>query len=80
MPPAFLYHILKQQQDDFIKSQQSANIPSVSKQQVFNTKVLMPNNREQEKIALYFDSLDNLISTQAKKIEKLKTIKKLLLT
>lgn len=75
----FLYHILKQQQDDFIKSQQSANIPSVSKQQVFNTKVLMPNNREQEKIALYFNSLDNLISTQAKKIEKLKTIKNTLL-
>lgn len=42
-------------------------------------KICFPSYSEQQKIGSYFQNLDNLISSQAKKIEKLKTIKNTLL-
>ena len=46
----------------------------------FKTMFIVPKSiSEQQKIGTYFQNLDNLISSQAKKIEKLKTIKNTLL-
>ena len=58
----FLYHAIKHVQLEFIKGQQSANIPSVSKEQVQKTEVACPSCQEQKKIAVFLEALDTLIT------------------
>ena len=43
------------------------------------TKFMMPSIPEQEKLAEYFEGLDNLITLHQRKLEKLKNIKKAML-
>ena len=42
-------------------------------------KMKFPSKQEQEKIAFYFDNLDNLITLHQRKCEELKNIKKYML-
>ena len=72
----FLYHKIKHIQTSFIKGQQSANIPSVSKEQVQKTEIMCPQVTEQNKIAIFLEDMDNLITLHQRKLEKLKNIKK----
>ena len=58
----FLYHKIKHIQTSFIKGQQSANIPSVSKEQVQKTEIMCPQVTEQNKIAIFLEDMDNLIT------------------
>lgn len=49
---------------------------NISKTKVMEIEISMPDMNEQIKIGKYFQNLDNLISLQQKKLEKLKNIKK----
>jgi type I restriction enzyme S subunit len=44
-----------------------------------NLEFMFPSKPEQDKIGGYFESLDNLITLQQRKLEKLKNIKKSML-
>lgn len=71
----FIYYFLQSKQDSYLKEQQAANIPSISKKQIYTTNVLLPCHNEQIKIGLFFSNLDKQISLQAQCLEKLKQIK-----
>ncbi|MBQ2772068.1 MAG: restriction endonuclease subunit S [Methanocorpusculum sp.] len=58
--------------------QQSANT-NINAENIKSTCILLPTIREQQKIADYFQNLDNLISHQQKKLEHLKHLKAALL-
>ena len=75
----FLYHAIKHVQLEFIKGQQSANIPSVSKEQVQKTEVACPSCQEQKKIAVFLEALDTLITLHQRKYDQLVNIKKSML-
>ena len=75
----FLYHAIKHVQLEFIKGQQSANIPSVSKEQVQKTEVACPSCQEQKKIAVFLEVLDTLITLHQRKYDQLVNIKKSML-
>ena len=75
----FLYHKIKHIQTSFIKGQQSANIPSVSKEQVQKTEIMCPQVTEQNKIAIFLEDMDNLITLHQRKLDKLSNVKKALL-
>lgn len=47
---------------------------------ILNQRVTVPSLPEQKKIGVYFQNLDNLISKQAAELEKLKNVKKTLLS
>ena len=63
----FLYHKIKHIQTSFIKGQQSANIPSVSKEQVEKTEILCPRELEQHRIAPFLENMDKLITLHQRK-------------
>ena len=71
----FIYYFLQSKQDSYLKEQQAANIPSISKKQIYTTNVLLPCYNEQIKIGLFFSNLDKQISLQTQRLEKLKQIK-----
>ena len=53
---------------------------NISADDFFDTEIKIPKSlEEQKKIGMYFKDLDNLISLQQHKVEKLKTIKKAML-
>lgn len=72
----FLYHAIKHAQLEFIKGQQSANIPSVSKEQVQKTEAACPSRQEQKKIVVFLEALDTLITLHQRKLARLQNIKK----
>ena len=73
----FLYHAIKHVQLEFIKGQQSANIPSVSKEQVQKTEVACPSCQEQKKIAVFLEALDTLITLHQCKLRILSKLRKM---
>lgn len=72
----FLFYSIKNQEQNFRKAQQSANIPSVSKKQVEKIIVQLPEKEEQEFICSHLQNLDDLIDQNKQQLEKLKNIKK----
>lgn len=64
---------------DWKKKDESTGVPSLSKTTINDVDITIPNETEQKTIGLYFDNLDNLITLQQRKVEKLKNIKKALL-
>ncbi len=74
-----LYHCLKKKQSDLIREQQSANIPSVSKQAVIETLISMPGPEEQRKIATLLDHIDSIIELNKKEYTQYKNVKKSML-
>lgn len=55
------------------------SVDSVRLEMIADMEIPCPDIREQEKIGAYFDNLDNLITLQQRKCEKLKDLKKALL-
>lgn len=53
--------------------------PNLSLEQVGNLEIPFPDEREQEKIGAYFQSLNNLITLHQRKYEELQKIKKFML-
>ena len=74
-----LYHCLKKKQSDLIREQQSANIPSVSKQAVIETLISMPGPEEQRNIATLLDHIDSIIELNKKEYTQYKNVKKSML-
>ena len=72
----FFYHYLKAYQRRFTDYQQAANIPSVSKKDVQLFQVKVPCEKEQNRIAEFFDCIDKQINLLTKKKEALETYKK----
>lgn len=58
---------------------EAGGVPSLSKTNIYKIEVLIPNPKEQQKIASALSSLDELITVQTEKIEELKEHKKGLL-
>ena len=75
----FLYQILKKDQDKIYQRYRTPNIPHVIKNFTEKFIVLIPDVREQEKIAEFFNQLDSLIALQQRKLDLLKQLKKGLL-
>lgn len=76
--PRFLYYILigEKIQNEVVKSRTSAAIPMLSQKQIKEFSFLIPNPKEQNKIAECLSALDNSITAQTEKIEQLKIHKK----
>ncbi len=63
-----------------IRLMQGTKVLSISKSTLSNTQIIYPKNiAEQTKIGEFFKTLDNLIASNKKELEKLKNIKKALL-
>ena len=75
----FLYQILEKDQDKIYQRYRTPNIPHVIKNFTEKFIVLIPNVREQEKIAEFFHDLDSLITLHQRKLDQLKQIKQFLL-
>ena len=76
----FLYYFIKQNQHLFTDYQQAANIPSVSKRDVEEFKINLPNLlEEQTAIGEFFKQFDDTLTLQAKQLKTLENIKKALL-
>ncbi len=58
----FIYYILKQNQNSLIGEQQKGGIPAVSKKQVENIKIPVPNIVEQNRIVSILDKFDALVN------------------
>lgn len=65
----FTYYEMKLKENVFIKNQQSATIPSVSKSAVENFELLTPIIQEQTKIGSFLATIDALISETEKELE-----------
>ena len=58
---------------------ESTGLPSLSKSAINDTRILLPDAREQSRIGTLFSKLDSLIALHQRKHEKLKTVKQSLL-
>lgn len=73
----FLYYEISKVLPLKIKEEvRSANIPYIVLDMLTDLKIKTPSLKEQSQIGTYFQNLDNLISLQQQKIDKLKNIKK----
>ena len=52
---------------------------SINSDAVRNAEIIIPSDKEQEKIGQYFFNLDNLITLHQRKLDQLKTLKKFML-
>ena len=72
----FYYYFSTQFYDRAIKMTAKATVDSVRLEMISEMDIQKPPHiAEQEKIALYFESLDNLITLHQRQVEKLKNIK-----
>lgn len=60
---------------DWKKKDESTGVPSLSKTAINDIDVLAPKHNEQQTIGLFFADLDNLITLQQRKLEKVQKIK-----
>lgn len=61
---------------DWRKKDESSGVPSLSKTAINNTRIFVPEVKEQIKIGRCLTDLDNLITLQQRKLEKIKSMKK----
>ena len=73
----FLYYLLEKK--DLSKQYTGSTIPHIYFKDYGRNDVLVSDIKEQQKIGLYFDQLDHLITLHQRKLEKLKIIKNLML-
>lgn len=72
--PRFIYSIF--QNIDWLNHNEAGGVPSLSKTNIGKIKVAIPKLNEQQKIADFLTSADELITAQTQKIDALKTHKK----
>lgn len=72
--PKFIYLIF--QNINWLSHNEAGGVPSLSKANINKIEVAVPKPKEQRKIVDFIYSLDELITSQAKKIESLKAHKK----
>lgn len=73
----FVYDIF--QGIDWRKKDESTGVPSLSKESINRTEVMVPKSDEQKKIGSFFSNLDNIISLHQQKYDKLVYVKKSML-
>ena len=73
--PYYLFSYINANQSYFKMQGAGSSQLNISKQNVENFGVLSPSRDEQNKIADYFQNLDNLITLHQRKLDKLKNIK-----
>lgn len=73
----FIYDIF--QTVEWEKKDESTGVPSLSKNAINNTQIMIPSSKEQRKIGLYFKELDNLITLYQLEYEKLNLFKEAML-
>ena len=66
-------------QIEFAKRVEGGSVTNLYFEKLKNIKVSFPSPDEQEKIAIYFDSLDNLITLHQRKCDETKELKKYML-
>ena len=66
-------------QNEFAMRVEGGSVTNLYFEKLKNIEVSFPSFEEQQKIATYFDSLDNLITLHQQKCEELKKIKKFML-
>lgn len=77
----FVYRLIQTQQFDDVANQSAGSkMPRADWNLVSNTEFAIPSSqKEQEKIGVYFDNLDNLITLHQRKCDTLKELKKYML-
>ena len=81
MDKSFLYRLLQTDQFDAVANQSSGSkMPRADWKLVSNTEFIVPHSeKEQHKIAEFFNSIDDLITLHQRKLESMKLLKKSLL-
>ena len=74
--PYYLFSYINANQSYFKMQGAGSSQLNISKESVENFGVLSPSRDEQNKIADYFQNLDNLITLHQRKLDKLQNIKK----
>lgn len=72
--PKFIFAIF--QQIDWLKHNETRDVPSLSKTNIQKIRTAVPSPAEQQKIAECLSSVDELMTVQAWKVDALKTRKK----
>lgn len=77
----FLYTSLQTSiiMDNFMLSLTGTTIKNLGLEAIKNTRILIPNNKEQVQIGAYFTNLDNLITLHQRKCDEVKELKKYML-
>ena len=76
--PKFIYHLYSH--TDLSRFGTGTGVPTLNRNDVHSETVYMPCVKEQEKIALFLDTLDNNITAQTQKLQKQKALKSAYLT
>ncbi len=72
--------LLKMYDEDYWKKTSSGStFESLNSENIYNAKIFIADDKEQEKIGEFFKNIDKLIATNEQKLEKLKNIKVALL-
>lgn len=73
----FIFDIF--QKIDWRKKDESTGVPSLSKEAINSTEIVIPKQDEQNRIGIFFHYLDHLITLHQRQLKKLKSIKKSML-
>ncbi len=76
---SFLYQFLLDKEDKWGKISQGSTFESINSNDIKRLKIMIPNIKEQEKIAEFLLNIDSLVEKETKKLEELKQWKKGLL-
>lgn len=72
----FLFFLLMAKNKEIVALDRGMAQPSIRQDEILDIDILIPQNKEQQKIGQYFSNLDNLITLHQRKLEKLQNIKK----
>lgn len=72
--PKFIYYVF--QNIDWLKHNEAGGVPSLSKTNIYKIGTLIPKPQEQQKIAAFLSSLDEVIAVHRQKLDLLKDHKK----
>ena len=72
----FLYYLIATKKRHFVKYACGSTFLEISNKEVAKTKIFVPQQRVQEKIATFLSKIDQRIETQSKIIEDLELVKK----
>ena len=76
---SFLYQFLLDKEDKWGKISQGSTFESINSNDIKRLKIMIPNIKEQEKIAEFLLNIDSLVEKETKELEELRILKKGLL-
>ena len=72
----FLYYLIATKKRHFVKYACGSTFLEISNKEVVKTKIFVPQQKEQEKIATFLSKIDERIETQSKIIEDIEALRK----